>query len=554
MNRRTQVLVVPALLCGLFALALWSAPANAAVEVPMNVSTAGSGAGSVECAVNKGLFESCSPQYETGTEVALRGNPAPGSKFTGFSAAVGSAAGCLGLSECSFTITEESGVAATFELIREELGVTVLGPGAGEVRCEVNNGGSFEACAGEYPEGTKLVVHGEPAPGSRFEGFTESSGSAACAGSGDCSFTITEASSVTATFQLIPKDELTIFHAGVGSGNVACEVNGSGKFDPCESEYPENTELVLRGEPEPGSVFEGFSGGTGSAAFCIGSFCPFTIKEASSITATFEPAPKFTLKIKDWGKGTVTSSPSGITCGVTCAAEFEAGTVTLTATPEEGYEFVGWVGCGGDEPECEVSVPGTSEVTAVFLKAAKEGSEGKEGKEGPPGREGATGQEGATGGEGATGQQGAAGQDGAAGKEGAKGAVGGQGATGSAGPEGSSGPTGPQGPGGATGATGLAGAPGSVELVTCTTVKKRGKAARQCTTKVVSGMVKFTATAASTRATLSRHRTVYATGVAESAGRQTRLLLSTRQSLASGRYTLTLWTARSRRSEILTLR
>lgn len=48
------------------------------------------------------------------------------------------------------------------------------------------------------------------------------------------------------------------------------------------------------------------------------------------------------------GNGTVTSSPSGINCGYSCAASYNAGsTVTLTAVPAAGSTFAGWsAGCG----------------------------------------------------------------------------------------------------------------------------------------------------------------------------------------------------------------
>jgi hypothetical protein len=87
--------------------------------------------------------------------------------------------------------------------------------------------------------------------------------------------------------------------------------------------------------------------------------------------------------------------------------------------------------------------------------------------------------------------------------------------------------------------------------VTCKTAiakkKTRGKKTRGkqvCTTKLVTGRVKFTYAAADARATLSRAGVVYATGYAwrTRTGEQVRLLAARR--LARGRHTL----ARTRRS------
>ena len=58
------------------------------------------------------------------------------------------------------------------------------------------------------------------------------------------------------------------------------------------------------------------------------------------------------------GAGTVTGSPTGITCPATCSAPYPSGTVvTLTATPVAGSAFTGWsgAGCTGTGP-CTVTV------------------------------------------------------------------------------------------------------------------------------------------------------------------------------------------------------
>ncbi|NLD82138.1 MAG: hypothetical protein GX642_13355, partial [Smithella sp.] len=66
--------------------------------------------------------------------------------------------------------------------------------------------------------------------------------------------------------------------------------------------------------------------------------------------------------------GTVTSNPSGINCGSTCYANFDADAwVTLTASPNSGYTFAGWSGggCSGTET-CTVSMASAQVVTANY--------------------------------------------------------------------------------------------------------------------------------------------------------------------------------------------
>ena len=183
------------------------------------------------------------------------------------------------------------------------------------------------------------------------------------------------------------------------------------------------------------------------------------------------PPARFALTVSVTGEGEVTSTPAGIACTAgECTHELE-GEVTLTAEAAAGYEFAGWIGCRPiSATTCAVDRTVTTEVTAVFLKAAKEGVAGKAG---------------------ATGNEGGVGPTGPTGPVGEKGA----------------GPAGAQGPAGPAGEQGPA---GKVELVTCKTVK--GK--QHCTTKLVSGTVKFEASGTAAQATLSRHGVVYAAGTA----------------------------------------
>ena len=128
-----------------------------------------------------------------------------------------------------------------------------------------------------------------------------------------------------------------------------------------------------------------------------------------------------------------------------------------------------------------------------------------------------------------------------------------RGPTGPTGPAGSTGPAGATGTAGATGATGPTGArgpAGKIELVDCTTVtKKRTKNGRQvavkvtkCTTRLVSGTVKFTIAGHDAGADVTRAGVTYATGRAIPTGTHRWRLVFTRQShpLRPGRYILTL--------------
>ena len=68
------------------------------------------------------------------------------------------------------------------------------------------------------------------------------------------------------------------------------------------------------------------------------------------------------------GSGTVSSSPTGISCGADCSESYKKDTaVTLTAKPVAGSKFTGWSGaCAGTTTTCTVSMSDVKNVGANF--------------------------------------------------------------------------------------------------------------------------------------------------------------------------------------------
>lgn len=154
---------------------------------------------------------------------------------------------------------------------------------------------------------------------------------------------------------------LSVALAGSGSGTVTSSPAGINCPATCSANFRKvGTMVTLTATPASGSRFVGWSGACGGAGSCV-----VTMSQAESVTATFILI--FPLNVTIAGSGTVTSSPSGITCPGVCSTTFDSGTsVMLTATPTSGWTFAGWSGACTGTGICTVTMSAAEAVTATF--------------------------------------------------------------------------------------------------------------------------------------------------------------------------------------------
>ena len=297
----------------------------------------------------------CSQYYYWGTTVTLYATPGPNVTFTGWSGA------CTGTGACVVTLDGGLGqgkaVTANF---RAHVPLTVIrnGDGVGTVTSNpfgITCGGD---CTELYDPGTVVTLTASPATGNTFGGW-----SGACTGTATtCNVTISAAATVYATFR-VNKYWLTVNRAGVGLGEV---ISNPGSIDcpgSCSQKFDHGTTVTLTAFAYAGSTFTGWSGGG-----CSGTgTCSVLMTAARTVTANFT-RPILTVTKFGNGTGTVTSSPAGISCGGDCTEAVNAGTtVTLTATPAAGTQFMGWVGggCSG-MGTCTTTITASTTVRANF--------------------------------------------------------------------------------------------------------------------------------------------------------------------------------------------
>ncbi len=159
---------------------------------------------------------------------------------------------------------------------------------------------------------------------------------------------------------------LTVARGGQGFGTITSSPAGIDCGSTCTATFATGAVVTLTATPDSGSIFSGWTGGG-----CTGTgTCAVTMSAAQSVLANFGTGmTSYTLTVSrpGTGAGTVTSTPSGISCGSNCSAGYASGTsVTLAAAPASGSTFGGWSGACTGTGSCIVSMTATRSVSATF--------------------------------------------------------------------------------------------------------------------------------------------------------------------------------------------
>ena len=215
-----------------------------APQVDLVVAKTGSGTGDV---TGNGLAcgANCSTHLDAGTVVSLSATPAAGSIFTGWSGP------CTGTGACSFTLSANSTVTATFTK-QWQLSVSQAGSGNGSVTVNgVDCGGT---CSVSLDENTAVALRATAGSGSFFTGW-----SGACTGTEPCNLTMTADQTVVATF--VPtSQQFALDVTTTGAGTVVSSPNGIRCGKQCSQSYPVGTPVTLSIKITKKELFLGWTG------------------------------------------------------------------------------------------------------------------------------------------------------------------------------------------------------------------------------------------------------------------------------------------------------
>ena len=306
-------------------------PAPPAAPLTLSITKSGTGSGTVTgnpAGISCGT--ACSQSVTPGTAITLTATPAAGSSFAGWSGA------CSGTGTCAVTVNAATTATATFNLVPVTLSVTKSGAGSGTVTgnpAGIINCGAI--CSPSVTPGTAIALTATPVAGSSFAGW-----SGACSGTGTCAVTVNAATSLTATFNLLPMT-LSVTKSGTGSGTVTSSPAGIDCGTTCSQPVTPGTAITLTATPAAGSSFASWSGA------CSGTgICTVTRQRRNVGHRHVQLGACYAVGHQEWDRLRHRGrQPGRHQLRRHVFAVGDSGTaITLTASPATGSSFAGWSG------------------------------------------------------------------------------------------------------------------------------------------------------------------------------------------------------------------
>jgi len=319
----------------------------------LEVDTGGRGQGSVQITLDSCSGNCNGSEYSYGSQLTLVAQPATGAKFAQW----------RGVSDVQsnqptiqLTMETDKYLKAYFELVDGyELTINKLGQGIVRSTPETT---IFcgEQCQQTFRVNETLQLTAQPAPGWRFDSW-----GANCQ-DGQVKMTTNQVCDVT--FEPILR--LSVTQAGSGQGHISSEPAGLTECSAqCLQEYTEKTQVTLTATPQPGARFSHWQGDCSSQEPTV----TIWVDQIKHCIAHFEALPVYTLTITPASQGQVNSLTAAIQCGDQCTSEV-AGSVTLIAQAEEGWQFDHWSGdCQGTQATLTVDMEADKTCQAHYVAA-----------------------------------------------------------------------------------------------------------------------------------------------------------------------------------------
>ena len=210
-------------------------------------------------------------------------------------------------------------------------------------------GGNVVPSQGTYKEGSTVTLVATPNAEYKFTGWSgDANGS-----SNPIDVIVNDNKNIVANFSLV---QYALFTNTIGEGQITETIVNTGK----STDFDSGTTVQLEAVPSQGYYFTGWSGDiTGDT-----NPAQITIDKPKNVTATFEKL-SYELRVLTQGEGTVKEEI--INTSKSTDYEFET-TVRLTATPEEGSDFIEWEDSGAtsEQNPYDVIITEPYAVKAVF--------------------------------------------------------------------------------------------------------------------------------------------------------------------------------------------